>query len=159
MEGDVTERGDSFKLNEDEGLAVAEAATAFASVVGGDRAALYRELAAQAVEGSIDDTLIDVLERVSALALETGKSRQIGKAEAERYLLAVYRRTPAGAALTAEVSDINKVLAHFAGKPLESIRVSARMPGRYLLDIAAEGFAVQLSLEPEGLEVRSVNAG
>lgn len=149
----------NFPLSEDEGLAVAEAATAFASAVGGDRAALFRELAAQAVEGEIEDALLDTLERVSALALETGKSRQIGKAEAERHLLAVYRRTPAGAALSAEVTDINKVLAHFKNKPLESIRVSARMPGRYLLDIEAEGFAVQLSLEPEGLEVRSVNAG
>jgi hypothetical protein len=33
------------------------------------------------------------------------------------------------------------------------------MPGRYLIDITAEGFAVQLSFEPEGLEVRSVNTG
>jgi hypothetical protein len=149
----------SFSLNEDEGLAVAEVATAFASAVGGDRAALYRELAAQAVEGSIDDELVSVLEKVSALALETGKSRQIGKAEAERHLVAVYRRTPGGAELSKEASDINKVLTHFAGATVESIRVSARMPGRYLLDITAEGFAVQLSLEPEGLEVRSVNTG
>ncbi len=51
------------------------------------------------------------------------------------------------------------MLAHFAGKPLESIRVSARMPGRYLLDIEAEGFAIQLSIEPEGLEVRTVQTG
>jgi hypothetical protein len=150
---------ESFTLNEDEGLAVAEAATAFASAVGGDRADLFRELAAQAVEGAIEEQLVPVLEKVAALALETGKSRQIGKAEAERHLLAVYRRTPGGAELGKEASDINKVLAHFAGSTVESIRVSARMPGRYLLDITSEGFAVQLSLEPEGLEVRSVNTG
>ena len=148
-----------FVLNEDEGLAVAEAATAFAAAVGGDRADVFRELAAQAVEGSIDLMLVPTLERVAALALETGKSRQIGKAEAERYLLAVFRRTPGGKALSGETAEVNKVLAHFAGKPLESIRVSARMPGRYLLDIEADGFAIQLSIEPEGLEVRTVQTG
>lgn len=149
----------SFTLNEDEGLAVAEAATAFASAVGDDRGAVYRELAAQAVEGEIEPALVPVLEKVSALALETGKSRQVGKAEAERYLLGVYRRTPGGAALTAEASDVNKVLAQLAGRQLESVRLSNRMPGRYLLDIAVDGIAIQLSIEPEGLEVRSVSTG
>jgi hypothetical protein len=149
----------AFSLSEDEGLAVAETASAFADAVPAGRDAIYRELAAQAVGGSVDDALIPTLEKVCVLALETGKARQLGKAETERLLVAAYRRTPGGSALSRETSEVNKVLTQLTGRELESVRISNRMPGRYLVDIAVDGIAIQLSIEPEGLEVRSVNTG
>lgn len=149
----------SFALSEDEGLAVAETASAFADAVPAGRDAIYRELAAQAVDGGVDEALVETLEKVCVLALETGKARQLGKAETERLLVAVYRRTPGGSALTRETTDVNKVLTQLTGRALESVRISNRMPGRYLLDLAVDGIAIQLSIEPEGLEVRSVNTG
>ena len=149
----------SFALSEDEGLAVAETASAFADAVPAGRDAIYRELAAQAVDGAVDAALVETLEKVCVLALETGKARQLGKAETERLLVGVYRRTPGGSALTKETAEINTVLGQLTGRSLESVRISNRMPGRYLLDLAVDGIAIQLSIEPEGLEVRSVNTG
>jgi hypothetical protein len=148
-----------FALNADEGLAVAETAVAFAAAVPADRGLIYRELAAQAVDGEVEYDLLPALERVLVLALETGKAREIGKAETERHLLSVFRRTPGGKALSQETADVNKVLAQFQGKELTSARISARMPGKYQLDLSVDGFSIAITLEPGGLEVRSVEAG
>lgn len=148
-----------FALNEDEGLAVAETAVAYAAAVPADRGVIYRELAAQAAEGEIEHDLVPALERVLVLALETGKARAIGKAETERHLLTVYRRTPGGKALSDETAAVNKVLAQFKGKELASARISARMPGKYQLDLAVEGISIAITLEPGGVEVRSLDAG
>jgi hypothetical protein len=150
---------DGFSLSEDEAVAVAETATAFAAALPPAKAGEYEELASAAASGVLSEAQLPALERVCALALETGKARALGRAEAERLLSAVYRRTPGGSALTAETADVNRVLAQLAGRTLTSARVSMRMPGRYLLDLTVDGVALQLSIEPEGLEVRSLQAG
>jgi hypothetical protein len=51
------------------------------------------------------------------------------------------------------------MLAELAGRTLSSARLSMRMPGRYLLDLSVDGVALQIAIEPEGLEVRSLQAG
>jgi hypothetical protein len=149
----------AFPLSEDEAVAVAETAAAFVAVLPSGREGPYGELVAAAPGGELADELVPALERVCALALETGKARELGLAEAERLLTAVYRRTPGGAALSAETADVNKVLAQFAGRTLKSARISARTPGRYQLDLVVDGIDVAIALEPAGLEVRSLQTG
>jgi len=148
-----------FELSDAEAVAVAEVVTAFAAVLPPERRGPYDELVDAASAGSVDPEQLPELERVCVLALETGRARQLGKAETERLVNAVYRRTPGGNALYAEASDINKVLAGLAGKSLQSARITCRMPGRYLLDLVVDGIDVSISLEPEGLEVRSLQTG
>jgi hypothetical protein len=148
-----------FALSADEAVAVTETVAAFVGVLPPGKDGPYRELAAAAETGELADEQLPALERVCALALESGKARQLGRAEAERLLSAVYRRTPGGQALTAETADVNKVLAQFAGRTLASARISARMPGRYQLDLVVDGLEVALAIEPEGLEVRHLQTG
>jgi hypothetical protein len=148
-----------FALSADEAVAVTETVTAFVDVLPERSRAAYEQLAADAAAGEIADELVPALERVCALALETGKARSLGRAEGERLLTAVYRRTPGGSALTAETTEVNRMLAELAGRTLESARLSMRMPGRYLLDLSVDGVALQIAIEPEGLEVRSLQAG
>ncbi|MBB2893150.1 hypothetical protein [Flexivirga oryzae] len=148
-----------FELAEAEAVAIAEVATAFAAVLPPERRGPYDGLVEAASAGSVDPEQLPELERVCVLALETGRARQLGKAETERLVNAVYRRTPGGRALTAEASDVNKVLAGLAGKSLQTARITCRMPGRYLLDLVVDGIDVSISLEPEGLEVRSLQTG
>ena len=88
-----------FVLSGDEAVAVSETAAAFAAALPPDRQAPFRQLAHAAAGGELDDDQLPDLERVCVLALETGKARQLGKAETERLLVAVYRRTPGGKAL------------------------------------------------------------
>lgn len=146
-------------LTEDEARAVAEVAAAYAAAVPPGREGPYHDLVSAAENRVVTGAAVATLERVCVLALETGKARQLGRAETERLLNAVYRRTPGGQALTAETTELNRVLAQLSGRILTSAKVQLRMPGRYLLDLAVEGFELQISIEPEGLEVRSLQTG
>ncbi|HEU5034840.1 MAG TPA: hypothetical protein VFT62_08815 [Mycobacteriales bacterium] len=148
-----------FALSEDEAVAVGETLTALLAVLPPGKDDPYRALAAAVTSGELADDQVALLERVCALALESGKARELGRAESERLLLAVYRRTPGGKALSAEAADVNKVLAHLAGRTLTSARVTARMPGRYLLNLVVDGVDVAVAIEPEGLEVRHLQTG
>lgn len=148
-----------LRLSEDEAQAVAEMASAYAAAVPAGREAPYHDLVAAASAGVIAPADFSTLERVCVLALETGQARRLGRAEAERLLTAVYRRTPGGKALSGETTEVNRVLAQLAGRTLTSARLGFRTPGRYTLDLVVEGIDIQLSIEPEGLEVRSLQTG
>lgn len=148
-----------FALSEDEAVAVGETLAALLAVLPPGRDEPYVALAAAVDSGEVADEQVPLLERACALALESGKAREIGRAESERLLLAVYRRTPGGAALSAEAADVNKVLAQLAGRTLTSARITARMPGRYLLNLVVDGVNVGLAIEPEGLAVRHLETG
>lgn len=149
----------SLGLSADERETVALIAEAYAEAVPPDRAAPYRALAGGARAGEIPADLLPVLERTCTLALQTGKARELGKAEAERVLLAVLRRTPGGRASAEALDEVNRALGSLGGRRLRSVRASMRLPGRYLLVLEMEGLNLTLGLGPEGLGVESLAAG
>lgn len=151
----ATEAG--LRLSPDERDPVALLARAFASVVP-DRAETYRELAEAALAGEVPERLVPALERVCELALETGRARELGRAEAERALAAVLRRTPRGAELARRVEELNRALSALAGRRLRAVRAAQRLPGRYLLRLEAEGATVTLAFGPGGLSVETLEA-
>jgi hypothetical protein len=157
----VTELSEAFALSEDEATAVSEAASAFAAALPPGREGPFVALAdaAGAGAGALSAGHVATLERVCVLTLETGKARQIGSAETERLLTAVYRRTPGGKALSGETADVNRMLTQFAGRTLQAVRVSCRTPGRYQLNLTVDGISTTIAIEPEGLEVRSLETG
>jgi hypothetical protein len=146
-------------LSEEEAVAVSETAAAFAAALPPGRQEPFLELADTASRGRVADDRLSDLERVCVLALETGRARRTGLAETERLLVGVYRRTPGGKNLASEAAEVNTMLAHFAGRTLSSARISARMPGRYQLDLVVDGMDAAISIEPEGLGVRSLQTG
>lgn len=148
-----------IELSDDEASAVSEAALAFGAALPSDRQGPYRALAAAADEGTVPADQVADLERVCVLALETGKARQLGRAEVEQLLAAVYRRTPGGRALQADAADVNRALAQLAGRELESVRLMWNMPGRYGLSLTVQGISLLLAIEPDGLRVRTLQAG
>jgi hypothetical protein len=149
----------ALTLSPDEATAVAETAVAFAAALPPGRDQPYRELAAAAQAGTVPAEQVEALERVCTLALETGKARQLGRAEAERLLTAVLRRTARGRAMAEEVADVNRALGQLAGRQLESARLSWRMPGHYDLSLSVSGFALTMAIGPDGIRVRTLNAG
>jgi hypothetical protein len=149
----------AFTLSEDEAVAVTETVTALLAVLPPGRDGAYRELVESVASRELSDEQLPALERVCALALESGQARQLGRAESERLLNAVYRRTPHGKALAAETAEVNAVLERLAGRTLSSARVTARMPGRYLLDLVVDGIDVAIEIEPEGLQIKHVQTG
>lgn len=146
-------------LSAEEGTAVADSALAIAALMPAGRDGPYRLLAKEAGAGSVPADQVELLERVCSLALETGKARQLGRAEAERLLSAVLWRTPRGRAMADEVSAVNRALGQLAGRPLDAARVAQRMPGHYDLSLSVAGFSLTLEIKPDGISVRSLSAG
>lgn len=148
-----------LSLSPDEATAVADAAGAFAAALPPGRDEPYRALVSAAQAGAVPAEQADVLERVCALALETGKARQIGRAESERLLSEVLRRTPGGRAMAEEIAEVNRALSQFAGRKLEAARLTSRLPGHYDLSLTVDGFALTMAIGPDGVRFRSLNVG
>lgn len=151
--------GAGLTLTLEEADAVAAAASGYAAVLPPGPDALYHALAQAAASGRIPDELIDAAERVTTVSLQTGRAKRDGQAGEERHLAAVYRRTPAGQAMSAQAREVNQALEALAGRQLKSARVGAPAPGSYSLVLQAEGVQVTLAIDTSGIEVRSVQAG
>lgn len=147
------------ELSADEREIVALVLDAYAAAVPGELGPRYASLASAAREGGVPPEQVGALERVLSLALQTGKARELGRAEAERVLLAVLRRLPSGLALARALDGVNEALSSLAGRRLRSVRASMRLPGRYALTLEVEGVSLTLGLGPEGLGVESLTAG
>ncbi len=138
---------------------VAALAAAYAGALPGAAGARARALAEAARRGSVPPELVGVLERVCTVALETGRARELGRAEAERILAAVHRRTPAGRRAARAVEELNRALAPLAGRRIRSVRAAAPAPGRSTISIEVEGIALTLAVGPDGVVVHSLAAG
>jgi len=146
-------------LAPDEQEVVSAMADAYGAAVPGDRAARYLDLADAAARGEVPASLTDALEGVCRLALQTGRARDAGGAEAERVLIAVLRRCPGERASVERMDGVNRALAGLAGRRLRSASASMRLPGRYSLALDVEGVRLTLGLGPEGVYVESLGAG
>jgi hypothetical protein len=151
--------GAGLALNREEADAVAAAASGYAAVLPPGRAEAYYALAQAAADGVIPDDLVDAAERVAAVSLQTGRARRDGQAGDESLLAAVYRRTPAGQALTGRAREVNHALEALTGRELRGARVAANAPGSYSLTLEADGIALTLAIDAAGIEVRSLQAG
>lgn len=149
----------ALSLTHEEAIAIASAAAAFAAALAPGRDDPYRALATAAQARTIPADLVAALERVCVLALETGKARQMGRAESERLLTQVLRRTPRGRAMAGEIADVNRALGELAGRQLNAVRLASRMPGHYELSLSVDGFALTLAIGPEGARVRNLHVG
>jgi hypothetical protein len=154
-----TAGGAGLTLNREEAGAVAAAASDYAAVLPPDHAVAYHALAQAAADGVIPDDLVDAAERVAAVSLQTGRARREGQAGDESLLAAVYRRTPAGQALTGRAREVNQALQALNGRQFRSAHVAALAPGSYSLTLKADGVAVTLAIDNAGIEVRSLQAG
>ena len=154
-----TDTAPPLSLSPDEATAVADAAAAFAAALPPGRDEPYRALAAVAQTRTVSAELVETLGRVCALALETGKARQIGRAESERLLTGVLLRTPRGRSMVKQIADVNRALGQLAGRQLDGARLTWRMPGHYDLSLTVGGFALTLAIGPEGVCVRNLHIG
>jgi hypothetical protein len=157
--GDLAADVVPLELTVDEAVAVGEVAAEFAAALPADRGAEFRALADAADRGAIPSDLVEPLQRVCALALQTGRARAVGSAEIEGLVAAVYRRTPAGRELAESSAAVNRALGHLTGRTLRSARVSAGLPGHYQLQLQVDGVGVVIATAPAGLTVTSLQAG
>ena len=115
-----------------------------------------RQLEEAAAAGQVPDPLLPVLGQVLEVSLASGRIRARYGVREEQALGEIFRRTPPGRALQAQVSDVNGVLATLAGQTLADIRLAAAGPGSYRLLIEAGGRRLVITLGPGGAGVQSL---
>lgn len=154
----------SVELSPAEADAVSDVVIAYLRAVPVERRGPYVELLDQVTEGHGDGArvtgpAVTTLEQVCAVSLETGRARQIGTAEVEGHVAAVFRRTPEGTARLSRLRDVNAALSRLKGEPLTNAQFSSQRPGRYTLSLGVPGFAVSLVITPAGVELSSLSTG
>lgn len=146
-------------LSPEEGELVAQEAEALLPRLPEPRRADYSALARSARTGQVPHSLLSTLEGLLVLTLTTGRARSLYRAEGERVLTELYRRTPAGGELARHLERVNRALSALAGRQLRSVRVGWRTLGHYTLRLEVEGVAVSLVVGPEGVRVESLGVG
>jgi hypothetical protein len=108
---------------------------------------------------SIPVELLPVLESVLELALQTGRARQLYRAEGERILTGVLRRTPSGRQLAARLDEVNEALRVLVEQTLDAVRVRMRTLGHFTVTMQSQAVTITLAVRPDGVEVESVAVG
>jgi hypothetical protein len=132
---------------------LAEELTALQAALPPDRRPPYQALADASAVGTIPPEQSPLLERVLELILGSGRVRHTHRAEGERILQALYKRTPRGAAADQELVQVNKALAALTGHPISKVTAGSRIPGHYTLMIDTGTLHLELSLNAKGLTI------
>lgn len=125
----------------------------------GERRRRYEQLGDAVTSGSIPAESVPVLESVLELALQTARARKLYRAEGERILTHLFRRTPRGRELTAHLDQVNEALLALAGHTLNRARVGMRTLGHFTLTIETEAATITLAVRPDSVNVESVAVG
>ncbi|HEY7381315.1 MAG TPA: hypothetical protein VH572_08910 [Gaiella sp.] len=121
----------------------------------------YRELLDGLAEAlnrgdALPDEYLSELDRLLALALQSGRVRAMYGPSGEQAALRAYRKLPGGAELTASAKAVNDALASLQGQPLESVSLTAVGPGAFTLSLAAGGAELSVRLDRQGARLASV---
>lgn len=136
-----------------------EAAQAAAQVRHPETQRRYAALAAAALAGEVPDELLEPLEGLLEVGLESGRIRQVHTAHGEMTAAAIFSRTPRGRALTASIAAVNDALRALAGHTLQEVRLAAAGPGAYSLTLATGAGTLLVRLGRHGVRVHSVEVG
>lgn len=147
-----------LELHEDEASLVAEEALALAEVMAGPQRPRLLRLARTVRTGFVPEDLVDVLEGLAVLVLQSGRARRHARAEGERLWTEVFRRTPRGRDLQAQLEAVNRALQALVGRRLDALRVECRTLGHFVLTMATEGVALTLAVRADGVQVESLSA-
>ena len=149
-----------MKLAEDEReVLLEEVAQAVEHVRAPEAKVRYGELLTAVDQGEIPEDLMDPLETLLEVALESGRIRSLHKAHGEMAALRVWSRTPKGLALRETTSAVNEALEAITGAQLHEVTVSATGPGAYSLTLATDRGQVLVRLSRQGAKVQSVEVG
>ncbi|MCS7224786.1 MAG: hypothetical protein NZ959_09565 [Armatimonadetes bacterium] len=128
-------------------------------VLSQERQPPYRRLAQAIEDGWVAEELEPYLDGLLTLALETGRARSLYRAEGERVLTDLFRRTTRGQALTRQVEQINRSLRVLRGQNLQSLRVGFRTLGSFSLLIETESAIITLTFSSDSVQVDSLSVG
>lgn len=147
-----------MKLADDEATVLAAEAQALARAMG-ETGEAYARLAADLEAGRMGDEVPETAGAVAAVALETGRARAVHGPAGVRALTALWKRSPQGRAVAAELDELNTALSPLRGLPVQDVRVAATGPGSYAVTLSAGEYEVRLAVDRDGVRLRSLNVG
>lgn len=121
--------------------------------------ARYAALRDAVEAGRIEDDLLEPLERMLEIVLETGRVRRIHGPQAEQALLRLFHQTGRGAAVRKATQAVNEALDALQGQTIEDITFSAQRPGVYRMAIDTDRCQVTLEINQAGVWVENVAVG
>lgn len=143
-------------LDDDERELVDLELQALLPALAAERRERYLALADAVADGSVPPDLVGHLQSLLELALQTARARKLYSAEGEKILTGLFKRTPAGRDLAAQLSDINGALRAVANRELRSARVGMRTLGHFTVTLTTDEAKVTLAVRPDGMNVESV---
>jgi len=118
----------------------------------------YAQLEQAVRAGRVPPALVRALEPLLELLLQTQRIRRQHGPEAEEALLALFYRTPRGAALQQAAREVTQALQALQGQTLERLALVAG-PGRHTLVIDTDRCRLTLRIDGAGARVESVEVG
>jgi len=150
--------GERIQLTEEEARLVAEEAEVLGRALREPQKSRVLELAASARAGEVPLELVDLLEGLAVLVLQTGRARARDLTEGERIWTDLFRRTPRGQALQTHLEEVNQALRALRGLQLESVRVEMRTLGHFTVNLRADGIGLTLAVRADGVQVENLTA-
>jgi hypothetical protein len=149
-----------LELDADERELIGLELAALLPALEGSRRERYQALAdAVAAGGAVPAELIPQLESLLELVLQTARARKLYRAEGERVLTGLLRRTPRGRELGAHLNAVNKALTALTGHTLNGARVGMRTLGHFTVTLQTDAGTLTLAVRPDSLNVESVAVG
>ncbi len=156
---DTVEDTATIELDAEEQELVAQDLELLLPTLDGERRERFRQLAAAVAIGEVPASLTPALESVLELTLQTARARQRYRAEGEKILTGLYRRTPGGRELTDHLRQVNAALDSLAGNTVEAVTVRMRTVGHFTLTIHTDEATITLASRPDSVDVESVAVG
>jgi hypothetical protein len=149
-----------MKLADDEReVLMAEVAQALEQVRTPEMRARYGDLLTAVDQGEVPEDLLDPLQVLLEVGLESGRIRKVHTAHGEMAAGRVYGRTPRGRAVRATAEAVNEALQALQGQTIEEISVSPHGPGSYSLSIGTDQGKVLLRISRHGVRLQTLEVG
>jgi hypothetical protein len=155
----MTATTEPLELDDDERELVGLEIAALLPALEGSRLERYRALDHAVRDGVVPPELIPQLESLLELVLQTARARKLYRAEGERVLTGLLRRTPRGRALGNHLNAVNKALTALTGHTLNGARVGMRTLGHFTVTLQTDAGTLTLAVRPDSLNVESVAVG
>lgn len=149
----------ALTLNEDERELVTLELGMLLPALTGERAERYAALRDAVEAGEVPGDLTGVLASLVELTLQTARARQLYRAEGEKILTDLLRRTPRGKELGQQLADVNTALKALNGKVVEGVSVRMRTIGHFTVTVATDEVTLTLAVRPDSVNVDSVAVG
>lgn len=150
---------EDMTLDHEEAELVASEVAALLPALSGERKQRYLEFDEAVAAERVPADMVPILESVLELALQTARARRLYRAEGERILTDLFRRTPRGRELAAHLDEVNKALRALGGHTVERVGVGMRTLGHFTVTIQTSAATITLAVRPQGVTVDSVAVG